>query len=309
MNMKEIHFEVTLNCPFGCVHCSSLSGYGIEHVNLATIKSRLNKLGVLKKQIAEIVLTGGEPLTRSDLKEIINHAHHNFKKVILFTVGHTGVAIIEESQWREFKVAGLDSVVCSVHSINEDTNDSFFRAPVLRHTLKSLQNAKAAGMSVEVNCVFTLRNAFNLASTIHVLTSQYGVEKVRLLRFVSQGRGAMKTDQLLVGAKITETLILSLKERFGDYIHIEGFPSLHRCRSNEQVGTGCQFGTNFFHIDVDGYVLPCPAVKRNVTSIIGNIDHCKDVENLFHPRAYHAKNAIANMDEFLCLSQSYWRRT
>ncbi len=307
--MKEIHFEVTLNCPFRCIHCSSLAANNIEHVDLTTIKYRLNKLGVLKEQIAEIVLTGGEPLTRSDLKEIINQAHAISRKVSLFTIGHTGVTVPEESQWRQLKDTGLDSVVYSVHSIDEDVNNSFFRASVLKHTLKSLQNAKAVGMRVEVNSVLTLKNAPSLRSTIHVLTSQYGVEKVRLLRFVGQGRGARKTSELLVDANTAETLIISLKESFGDHIHIEGFPKLHRCRSNEKIGTGCQFGTGFFHIDVDGFVLPCPAVKRNVATLIGNIDQCRDIKKLFRSGAKHAKNVIASMDEFLCFSQASWKRS
>ncbi|PIN87156.1 hypothetical protein COV19_01030 [Candidatus Woesearchaeota archaeon CG10_big_fil_rev_8_21_14_0_10_44_13] len=303
----EIHFELTLKCLFNCIHCSGSAFKDYDHVELSKIQTRLKKLEALKGDIAELVLTGGEPLLREDLNDIIRFSSVPANSVTLFTTGNAMGKIPSISDWEEYNSSGLDKVVFSVHSIDENVNNAYFRANVLKNTLESIKKAGAAGMKVQTNCVLTKKNIGSVDQTIYALTSDYGVEKVRLLRFVSQGRGVEQNDELYVDPATSKEIIIALKEKYGGLFHAEGFPSLHRCRSNEYIGPGCQLGTGFFYIDTKGDVLPCPAVKRNLHTRLGNIDGCQYIKRLFYFGAKIAEGIDARDDEFRCLSQASWK--
>lgn len=298
---REIQLELTLKCPFNCIHCSGSAFLGHKHIYLIIIKNRINKLRKLFNNINELVLTGGEPLLRKDLADIIKLSKKISKKVTLFTTGNPRIV-----KWQEFKELGLNKVVFSIHSINKDINDYFFQDKALDTTLKSMENAQIAGLNTEVNCVLTKKNFSTIDKTIKELISKHKVKRVRLLRFVNQGRAKDNNESLSLDPEILNNIIKKLMNKYKELVHPEGFPSLHRCRSNQEIGPGCQFGSGFLYIDTQGNILPCPAVKRNPRTIIGNIDEINSLED-FNKRSMNIQESISKEnDEFECLSQASW---
>jgi MoaA/NifB/PqqE/SkfB family radical SAM enzyme len=302
--MKEIHLEVTLKCPFNCVHCSGFANMSHKHISFSTIKKRLEKLQIIKKKIAELVITGGEPTTRNDLPEILKNARGFCNNLSLFTTGSNGRSKLGDNYWNHLKFSGLNTVVFSVHSIDHRINDKFFGEKITKTTLNSILSANKAGLISEINCVLTKMNILTLNETVESLLSIYGASKIRLLRFVSQGRGANCFDKYGVNANTIEALIKYLKTRFEEKVHFEGFPKLHRCRSNHHIGDGCQFGNGLIYIDVNGVILPCPAVKQNSNTIIGKLEETKDIKKIFRSGVSCAKRIDAKLDQFWCLSQA-----
>ncbi len=83
--MKCVQIEVTSNCNFKCKHCylESSAVEKMSYEKICEIIDAAHNLGVLK-----LCITGGEPLLRTDIKDIVEYASKKFILLELFTNGY-----------------------------------------------------------------------------------------------------------------------------------------------------------------------------------------------------------------------------
>ena len=111
--------EVTHRCPLHCVYCSNPLQMTAAKAELLTedwlrVFQQAAKLGVL-----HLHLTGGEPLARPDLTQLIAGAH----KAGLYTNLITSGLGMTEARLQEFIAAGLDHIQLSFQDSREDGAD------------------------------------------------------------------------------------------------------------------------------------------------------------------------------------------
>ena len=142
-----IRISVTDQCNLRCVYCmpcenTGLSACQLTIAELETLCGCFAELG-----IQNIKITGGEPLMRRDVAEIIFRIKKipGIRSVTLTT---NGVLLAEKI--KKLREAGLDAVNISMDSLSETEYEEISQ----RKTLEGLEAALACpGLSVKINCV------------------------------------------------------------------------------------------------------------------------------------------------------------
>jgi GTP 3',8-cyclase len=155
--LRDLRISVTDRCNFRCPYCMPKEVFGPGYSflrdpqlmtldELTRIARAFTKLGVEK-----IRLTGGEPLLRPDVPELVRALKHDLgvPDVALTTNGW-----LLEKAAPALRAAGLDRLNVSVDSLDEATAGrlnglGFSTARVLR----GIDAAAAAGLPVKINCV------------------------------------------------------------------------------------------------------------------------------------------------------------
>jgi GTP 3',8-cyclase len=155
--IRDLRISVTDRCNFRCPYCMPKEAFGPDHAFLAgeRLMTRDELVRIVRVftglGVRKIRLTGGEPLLRADVPEII-----------VAIKGGLGVADVSlttngwflAKQAGALKAAGLDRINVSVDSLDEATagrmNGLGFSAA---RVLAGIDAASAVGLPVKVNCV------------------------------------------------------------------------------------------------------------------------------------------------------------
>lgn len=247
-------WEVTHRCPLRCRHCY-LSGKGEEEgEELSTAEARdllrqMARLGVLF-----LVFTGGEPLFRDDLFEILDEACALGFAWQLFT---SGTLMTPEGARQLAKRRPLE-VHISLHGL-EDTHERLTRVPgSFCRALGAIDLLTGLGVRVVAKMNVTPPGLQDLAA-LRELCSRRGVE----LRDYSR----MFPD--LEGKPVDEALCLSERELADYFLECESMlpPSLRRLRPLAEGEPLCSAGRSAFAVSPRGDVRACLAFRQ----VCGNI--------------------------------------
>ena len=116
--------ELTYRCPLHCPYCSNparaRSGEELTTNEWRRVFRETTELGVL-----QVGFSGGEPLVRRDLAELV----HAARETRLYTNLITSGIGLNESRADELRAAGLDSVQLSFQAADVDLADEIAGAP------------------------------------------------------------------------------------------------------------------------------------------------------------------------------------
>lgn len=150
----DLRLSVTDVCNLRCSYC--LPATGVTWLPRPTILTadelvRLAGLGVERLGITKIRLTGGEPLTRPDLVDIVARLADAHPEVELaLTTNGIGLAAVAEDLAR----AGLNRVNVSLDTVHAETYREITRRGGLDQVIAGIRAASAAGLGpVKVNAV------------------------------------------------------------------------------------------------------------------------------------------------------------
>lgn len=148
-----ISFEVTLSCVANCLHCDT----GGRKENEERLKPEDYRRYILELNPAVVQLSGGEPLLREDLSQIIRSIKNgtSMPYVIVVSNGY----LLNKEKYFELKAAGADRFSLSLDFPNEK-HDDFRRLPGLYAHLSEVvpQLASYKNNDVAMNCCITRAN-------------------------------------------------------------------------------------------------------------------------------------------------------
>ena len=155
--------EVTYRCPLHCPYCSNPTRMRSDRELTTDEWGRVIReaagLGVL-----QIGFSGGEPLVRRDLAELVQGA----REARLYTNLITSGVGLDENRARELRDAGLDSVQLSFQSDHADLADEIAGARAHQRKLDAAAIIRAAGISLSLNFVIHRRNIDRLPQMIEL---------------------------------------------------------------------------------------------------------------------------------------------
>jgi len=182
---RLIFWEVTKGCNLRCIHCRASATELSSPKDLSTHAA----LGIID-QIAEaynpiLVLSGGEPLYRSDIFQLAGYATEKGLRVALAT---NGTQVTKEVA-RMIVDAGVKRVSISLDGADAVTHDSFRGIPgAFDAAVQGLRNLKTLGMSVQINMTIARHNANQLPDVLQ-LAKSLGADALHTFLLVPVGCG------------------------------------------------------------------------------------------------------------------------
>lgn len=182
---RLIFWEVTKGCNLRCIHCRASATELSSPRDLSTHSA----LGIID-QIAEaakpiLVLSGGEPLYRSDIFQLAAYARNKGLRVALATNG----TLVTKEIARMIVDCGVKRVSISLDGADAVTHDTFRCIPgAFAAAVQGLRNLKALGMSVQINMTIARHNAKQLAEVL-ALAKSLGADALHTFLLVPVGCG------------------------------------------------------------------------------------------------------------------------
>jgi AdoMet-dependent heme synthase len=182
---RLIFWEVTKGCNLRCIHCRASATELSSPSDLAT----RNALGIID-QIAAVsnpilVLSGGEPLYRSDIFQLARYATDKGLRVALATNG----TLVTKEVARMIVDAGVRRVSISLDGADALTHDTFRGIPgAFEAAVYGFRNLKALGMSVQINMTIARHNARQLPEVLE-LARNLGADALHTFLLVPVGCG------------------------------------------------------------------------------------------------------------------------
>ena len=109
-------WNITRTCNLQCVHCYNDSGLGKPCNELTTVQAQGVIDDLAQFGVPSILFSGGEPLLRHDLFELIEYAVGKGLRTVISTNG----TLIDTDQAREIKRLGVSYVGISLDGIGPD---------------------------------------------------------------------------------------------------------------------------------------------------------------------------------------------
>ncbi len=250
--------ELTHRCPLKCPYCSNPLALEKASAELSTedwkrVLSEAAELGVL-----QIHLSGGEPMARRDLPELVRHA----AAVGLYTNLITSGVMINAASLKALADAGLDHVQLSFQ--DADTASAERIGGYVGGQAKKIAAAgivKAAGLPLTTNFVVHRQNLDRLEAMI-ALGEVVGSGRMEIAHAQYYGWGLLNRDALLPtreqldrATEIVEAARVRLKGQVTiDYV----VPDYHAARPKPCMSG---WGARFINISPAGKALPCHAAE------------------------------------------------
>jgi len=259
----SVHVCITSRCPFRCEHCGATYSPGRAELTKdewIQVIHDLQGFGV-----ACIVFSGGEPLVRDDMEEIIS-AVDDRSSTLLFTNG-TSLTL---ERARALKEAGLFMLAVSIDSpIPEEQNRLRGNPNAFSYATEAVRNASEAGLYTLVSSVVYRKNLNkdNL-HRIFRLAKEHGAHEVRIHQPIPRGE--------LTDPKDAEQIFLTPEDRTRLYrIQIaanqtnNGIPKVSSFPYTEsQCKFGCGAGLLHSYISSTGELWPCDFVPLSFGNVV-----------------------------------------
>jgi AdoMet-dependent heme synthase len=144
-------WEVTRACALACVHCraAAIPRRDPEELTTAEGLTLLDRIAAFGAPAPLVVLTGGDPLRRPDLVELVAYGTKIGLSVSLTPSG-TGAATA--SRLRALRDAGLARLAVSLDGATPEAHDAFRRVRGSHaHTMRIIETARALGLPLQIN--------------------------------------------------------------------------------------------------------------------------------------------------------------
>jgi AdoMet-dependent heme synthase len=167
---RVVAWEVTRACPLACIHCRAEAQKDPDPRQLTTHEGL-----ALLENIASmggptvVILTGGEPLTRSDIFELAEYGSR--RGLHMVTSPDDGRLLTPETVAR-LKASGIQRISFSLHYPDAEENDFFARTPgAFAAAMQGLANLRAGDLTFQINTTITRRNADRLPQMYELVKS------------------------------------------------------------------------------------------------------------------------------------------
>lgn len=268
----QASFAVTLRCTCHCDYCDwwKFKQKDLSSAEAKRVIHQIARLGVI-----HIGLSGGEPMLRSDLPELIEYAK---SLGMLVSVSTNGI-ISNKSIYREIMKSGLDTLTFSIDGANAQTHEAFRKKCPFDRVISSLSLAvklcRREGYSTRINTTTTVNrvNAMELAD-IYEMCQGLGADHCNFQPIwpVNKDEDFFKKFGFTTAAGDAD-LLNSAREALAEMSN----SNLRRYRrmlpdfylNYENVRKiECYAGRAFIYVDARGVVYPCVPLTKPFGSLL-----------------------------------------
>lgn len=268
INQRPVLSEIALSyrCNLRCEFCY-VGEPSFTELKTSDIKKLLFKIS-REARIPSVSFTGGEPLLRDDIVELVRYA----RRINLWTNLITNGTRLSRKLVDQLKSAGLSSCQISLEAADEATHDRITGRPgSYAETIAGLKRLQQAGIPVHTNTTVSRSNLQRIEDMIS-LVRQLGLNRLSMNLMIPCGSAAKRRD-LWVSYEEISPVVLRLKqaaERAG--IKFLWYSPVPVCQFNPiAYGLGnksCAAITGLLSIDPVGNIIPCSSWREPVGNLL-----------------------------------------
>jgi len=191
---RLIFWELTKGCNLRCVHCRATATELSAPSDLSTEVACdiIDQIATVSNPI--LVLSGGEPLYRSDIFQLARYGTDKGLRVALATNG----TLVTKHVARMIVDSGVQRVAISLDGADALTHDTFRGIPgAFDAAIAGFRNLKNLGMSVQINTTIARHNAHQLPAVLE-LARTLGADALHTFLLVPVGCGVdIATEQMV----------------------------------------------------------------------------------------------------------------
>lgn len=270
-SLRMVAWEVTRQCNLSCVHCRASAGKGPYEGELTT-QEALHLLNDIASQADPVViLTGGEPLLRSDILDIASHGTALGLRMVMAPNGTLLMPELAE----ELRQAGIQRLSISIDGSTSEAHNAFRGVQgAYEGALSGIRAAKEVGLPFQINTTVTRRNVEDLPEIL-VLAVRLGAVAHHIFLLVPTGRGKEMVEDAISADEYERVLNWFYDQREAVPTQLKATCAPHyyrilrqRARAEKKVVSsqnygldastrGCLGGTAFCFVSHTGDVQPC----------------------------------------------------
>lgn len=289
-----LQWHLTALCDQHCKHCYMYDSdtYTDElkkPLSLEQYKMVIDDFSQATKEWdvkGRIVFTGGDPLLRKDLFEVLKYAKSmGFILGILGNPYHLDIETV-----KKLKDFGISFYQISIDGL-EEIHDILRRKGSFKESIRALRLLKWAGIKTKVMFTLSKLNVKELLKVMNIV-AQENVDSFTFARLTPIGSGTKLKEDLIKAQEYRDLLLKVLKEI--TKLKLEGYNTYFDMKENlgfllldelkllppipddKIIYDGCMVGINILSILANGIVYPC----RRLPIIIGKVPEQK-IKDIF----------------------------
>ena len=263
-----ISWNTTQECNLSCIHCYRDAGKRrADELSTAEGKKALDEMNRAGFKI--IVLSGGEPLMRADIYELIRYA----KSIGLRPVLGTNGILITEKVAIKLKEASLGAAGISLVSIDKAIHDKFRQSEgAWDKTIAAMDACRKVGLPFQVHTTITNWNEKEVTDITDLAVIK-GAMAHHIFFLVPTGRGKNIEDTTLKTEEYEAVLTRILEKQKEVSIELKPTCAPQFMRIAKELNIpmrftrGCLAGTSYCVILPNGDVQACPYLPIKIGNV------------------------------------------
>ncbi|HPD45780.1 MAG TPA: radical SAM protein [Anaerohalosphaeraceae bacterium] len=286
--LRLLFWESTIRCNLSCAHCRRIDGDEAARSDLTTAQARtmidqLAQLGREQPFMPILVFSGGEPLCRQDIFELIDYARNSNIRAALATNG----TLVNETIARRIRQSDVARVSVSLDGATADVHDRLRRLDgSFEQALAGIRCLKDQGVPFQINITLTKHNAHQIEDVCR-LAKSLGAAAVHVFMLVPVGCGQVLAETDILSPRQYEDMLVRIcrLEARGDIeIKVTCGPHYERVKRQQglakshtaapgadprgRTSRGCLAGLGVLFVSHQGDVFPCGYLPVNCGNIL-----------------------------------------
>lgn len=253
-----VSWNTTNACNMYCDHCYRDAGCPAEE-ELSTVEAKKMLGDIARAGFKIMIFSGGEPLLRPDIVELVVHA----KSLGLRPVFGTNGTLLTLALAQKLKEAGTMGMGISLDSLDKEKHDQFRRYPgAWEEAVRGMRYCREVGLPFQIHTTVMDWNASEVEAITDFAVAE-GAVAHHFFFLVPTGRAVGIEEESLRAEQYEEVLtrIMRKQQTVGIELKPTCAPQFMRIAKqmgvNLRFGRGCLAGTSYCIIGPKGIVQPC----------------------------------------------------
>lgn len=263
-----VSWNTTNQCNMYCEHCYRDAGAKIEdELNTAEGKALIDEIA--KSGFKIMIFSGGEPLMRDDIIELVAYAKSKGLRPVFGTNG----TLITLDMANKLKDAGALGMGISLDSVDPEKHDRFRDTPgAWAGAVQGMRNCREAGLPFQIHTTVMDWN-YNEVEALTDFAVQEGAVAHHIFFLVPTGRAVNIEQESLRAEQYEELLQRIMKKQQQVDIELKPTCAPQFMRIAKEMGMdmrftkGCLAGTSYCIISPKGDVQPCAYINISAGNV------------------------------------------
>jgi MoaA/NifB/PqqE/SkfB family radical SAM enzyme len=245
------NLSVTWKCQCKCVHCSAESFVNKPADLLSVDELKTVVDGAIDLGANLIIYTGGEPLLRPEIYELIQYVPKDKAMAMIFT---NGLELAKDGVAEKLAKAGLSTLNISIDHLDAKKHDEWRGIKGLyEKAFEGARRARAAGILTGVS-TYATRESLNDGSVEKLINKAIdeGFQEVTIFDCIPSGKFLKRTEMMLTDEDKKKVIALARK-----YIANSPVGIAAQALINSPIGAGCFGSYSEFYMTARGDINPC----------------------------------------------------